>query len=287
MKFFYISHPRRNPNITKSIKAACQTRELDFIHINPARFDFTDDSNIPNAGDILFRSSTVTANDGLARTIERYLIHDKVATLYTSYERAISQYPQSYVIHAKHNLPVPTTIWNVPKERQLIAKYVDAVGGFPVIIKATGGSHGVGVMKIDSPESLYSVIDYLNASKIRVIMRQFINARQSARHIILNGQVLASIEYSAPSDDFRTNVGVTPQVKPKQFSSHINDLAIKAVNTMGYEFGGVDILIDEDNKPYITEINFPCNFARAEKATGTDISGPIVDHLINKARHYA
>lgn len=284
MKLHYISHPRLNTSATASFKKVCLDRSVEFNHINPTTFDFTDPSQIPAPGDLLYRAST-SSKSGLARTIERWLLHDKVATLYNSYEQSLIQSPASYIIHHKHNLSIPKTVWHVPRSRKLIRKYVDYVGGFPLIIKAIGGSHGVGVMKIDSLPSLYSIIDYLRASGTEIIMRQFIDSTTSARHIVLDDKILASIEYSAPKDDFRSNAAKIPTVKEKIFPDFVNDLAIQAVATSNFLFGGVDILIDGD-KAYIVEMNFPCNFSRAAKATNTDIAGQILDHLIEKAKQY-
>lgn len=287
MKLHYISHPRRNPTITASLRAACARHHIDFELVNPFHFDFTDTALIPAAGDAVYRSLTTTAGNGLSRTVERWLIHDQVVTLYSSFDRALSQWPQSYVIHAKHNLPQPLTVWNVPRDRQLIDRYVDYCQGYPVIIKATGGSHGVGVIKVDSTSALYSLIDYLHGTRTPIIMRQFIHARHSARLIVLDGRVIASIEYSAPAHDFRTNIGCHPIVKAKQFSPAVNRLAVQAVSAMGNLFGGVDILIDSQDRPYITEMNFPCNFARASAATGIDIADLIVKFFIDQSRTHA
>jgi RimK family alpha-L-glutamate ligase len=287
MKFHYISHPRRNPGITASLRAACNRHKIDFILVNPFHFDFTDLSQLPAPGDAVYRSLTTTLGNGLSRTVERWLIHEKVATLYSSYERSLSHWPQSYVIHTKYRLPQPKTVWNIPRDRQLIDRYVDYVNGYPVIIKATGGSHGVGVMQIDSANSLYSVVDYLHGTQTPIIMREFIHTRHSARLIVLNNEVIASIEYSAPANDFRTNVGRQPIVSAKTFPEAVNHLAIQAVSTMGIEFGGVDILIDKSGRPFITEMNFPCNFARAAAATNIDIADLMVKFLIKKARAHA
>ena len=283
MKFHYISHPRRNPTITASLRQACRRRGVEFVLVNPFHFDFTDPESLPRSGDAVYRSLARTAGNGLSRTVERWLLHEQVATFYTSYERALSQWPQSYVIHAKHGLPQPLTVWNVPRDRQLIDRYVDFVQGYPVIIKITGGSHGVGVLKADSASSLYSIIDYLHGINTPAIIRQFIHARHSARFIVLGDKVVASIEYSAPEHDFRTNIGRHPIVKPKEFPAAIKRLAVQAVSTMGNQFGGVDILIDSNGRPYITEMNFPCNFARAANATNIDIAGLMIDFLISKS----
>jgi len=283
MKLHYISHPRRNPNITSSLKAACRKHSIDFIHINPFNFDFTDSTAIPAAKDLIYRASTSSAKDSLPRTVEHFLIHDKVAHLYHSFARAMTVPLQSYAIHSKYNLPIPKTIWNMSRDRDLITKYVDYVGGFPVVLKATGGSHGVGVMKIDSLPSLLSIVDYLHTSSRRVIMMEYIDSPITARIIVLNKKVVASIQYKSPPDDFRTNAGHVPNVSARTFPPTINKLAIKAVESLGYHFGGVDILIDKNKQPYIAEVNFPCNFARAESVTGINIAQQLVTFLVKQS----
>ena len=112
------------------------------------------------------------------------------------------------------------------------------------------------------------------------MIRQFIPVTTSARLIVLGGKVVDSIEYRAPKNDFRSNVGV-PNVKPKKFAKGIEETAIKAVDALDLEFGGVDILIHGD-KHYLTEVNCPCFFARAQNSTGTDIASLMIDYLHNK-----
>ena len=62
-------------------------------------------------------------------------------------------------------------------------------------------------------------------------------------------------------------------------------MAVKAVRSLGYEFGGVDILFEEEtNNPYIAEVNFPCFFPTTQRLTNIDISGKMIDFLINKSK---
>ena len=61
-------------------------------------------------------------------------------------------------------------------------------------------------------------------------------------------------------------------------------LAERAVAALGLEFGGVDILVDEQGTATIAEVNFPCNFARNQMNTGTDVAGLLVDHLMAKSQ---
>ncbi|KKQ46317.1 MAG: hypothetical protein US63_C0003G0030, partial [Candidatus Moranbacteria bacterium GW2011_GWC2_37_8] len=50
----------------------------------------------------------------------------------------------------------------------------------------------------------------------------------------------------------------------------------------GFEFGGVDILIDRNGEHYLIEANFPCFFPRCQMLTGVDISGMMLDYLVQK-----
>lgn len=140
----------------------------------------------------------------------------------------------------------------------------------------------MGVIRVDTSESLYSLVDLLLARKLKIVLRQYIKVKTAARLIVLGTDVIGSLEYVAPPDDFRSNVGKTPEVHGRIYNEEINGLAVAAVQVLALDYGGVDILIDEAGKPYIAEVNFPCNFARAEQITGCDIGGKIIEWLKNK-----
>jgi glutathione synthase/RimK-type ligase-like ATP-grasp enzyme len=113
-------------------------------------------------------------------------------------------------------------------------------------------------------------------------MRQFIKAKESARLVVLGNEVIDSYAYIVPEGDFRSNTGLSPNVVLKRYSKEIEAVAIKAVQAMHLEVGGVDVIIDDRGEHYVMEVNFPFNFARAQNLTGTDVSGMMIDHLIKK-----
>jgi len=117
-----------------------------------------------------------------------------------------------------------------------------------------------------------------------VILREFIDQPTHARLIVLGDQVVDSIEYVAQGDDFRTNAGDTPSVRPKKFSPEMEAIAVQAVTVLGLEFGGVDMMTDEAGNDVVLETNFPCYFVRAQEATGTDVAGKMVEYLMAKSK---
>lgn len=61
------------------------------------------------------------------------------------------------------------------------------------------------------------------------------------------------------------------------------DLAKRALKAVGLEIGGVDILIDENDKRYIIEVNHTAGFVGMEKATGENIAKIYLDFAISRA----
>jgi len=257
------------------LTTACEKRSLDYIDIDVTTADYLNYPRL-DPGDILFQIGRAPS------FLSRLMVNKQVATVYRNLEIALTRRPQ-IVIHEKYGIPIPKTIHYITPDRDLLKKYVAALGGYPVIVKAMAGSKGLGVMKIDSYSSLVSVLDHV-LKGTRLVMRKYIETKTSERLLVLGDKVIDSYRYHRQQGDIRANVGKTPNVEAKQYSQKIQETAIAAVNLLGYEFGGVDILID-DNKHYVIEANVPYfNFVRASDLTGKDIAGMLVDHLIAKSK---
>ena len=280
MKFYCIVEGYRDS--VRLLEKACEERKIDFIKIDPDRFNYLSLENKFEDGDLLYR--ILPTEKG--RTLEKLIISQKHFATFYNYTLGkpfqFSQAIEFMIIYQMSKLPIPKTIYVVPQEKNILKDYVDYLGGFPIILKALGGSHGVGVMKIDSLSSLYSVADYLSSRSDHLVLRQFINTTTSARLIVLGDKVVDSIEYFANKGDFRS--GGSPNVRAKKFSAEICDLAIKAVKLSNLEFGGVDILMDQAKKLYVAEVNFPCYFPRCQLLTKTDIAGMMLDYLLRKSK---
>jgi len=285
MKNLYLIS-RKNSDKTSFdlLKKSAEDRNICVKPIYTEDFDFTKNI-ILTKNDALYN----LCDDSSSIIIEKALINDKVASFYTEYLNCIYKKSDvdditSYIIHSKNNLPTIKSILIFNNDKESLNRYSKYLGGFPIIIKALNGSHGVGVMKIDSLESLYSVSDYLYNQNDDFILRQFINYKEHARLIVLGDKVISSIEYKKIKNDFRSNSGKNLNIVNKTFGSKVESIAIKSVSSLGYEFGGVDILIDKHGNPFIAEVNFPCYFPRAQQYSNIDISGQMIDFLIDKSK---
>lgn len=263
------------------LKEACEKRSINFININAGRnnLDFVNYPR-PSRGDCLYR---VTSNDLNAKKVEYFLLDQSIASLYNTLDVTTRQ--SSALRLPKCGVPTPKTVPVLTNNRNLLKSYADYLGGFPLIIKALGGKEGVGVMRIDSFQALYSISDFLYKSGGNYILREYIDIRESIRLVIVGNSVAASIKYKASNEgDFRSNRrSGFDHIETFKCNEKIKDIAIKAVGCMGLGFGGVDILVDNDKNIYVLEVNCPCQFSEPQIVTGIDIAGMIVDFLKNKS----
>lgn len=280
MKIFLLHKGSRSSDKSLTyLQRACSQLGIEWVMVNIESFDFTDTTDLPQRGDLLYR----IADGSLARTVEKFLLCDGVVSFYKNTEQAYF-FPDDLALYRRHRLPTPRTIPAIYRERDLLQKASLAVGGFPLVLKILGKSHGVGILKVDSPEALFSMVDILNKEKNEIVMKEFIPHKKHARLIVLGDEVIDSIAYISKGSDFRTNVGKDILVAPEKFSPEIEAIAIKAVSVSGWEFGGVDIIIHEKTgAPFLAEVNFPCFFPRAEDITGVPIAQKMLEYLVKKS----
>lgn len=266
------------------LKLACKKLNVEFIAINSLTADY---SNLPTLTktDLLYNATRGS------ETLETLLLNKDVTTFYINNPDFVVSNPDTTkysIIHDKANLLSPKTIFNITADRQLLKNYVEYLGGFPIIIKATGSTRGIGTMKIDSWQNLTSTVDYLITTGDKFILRQFIKAKSGCRLIVLGNEVIAGADFTMNENDFRNAVDLK-QVKyfKREYSEGVNQAAIKATHLANTEFSGVDFLEDENGNFYLLEINFPTGFSGLIDVCGVDIPSKMVDYLIHKSKRNA
>lgn len=90
---------------------------------------------------------------------------------------------------------------------------------------------------------------------------EFINKVSEFRIHVAHGRVLNYLEKPKPEDPNQiawnraVNGEAFNNVKWSDYNSKVCDLAIKAIQSLGLDFGGVDIIVDQDGNPYVLEVN--------------------------------
>ncbi len=282
MKLYLIAKTQNEPSnsnlvVIDLLGKACAERKVVLEVLDPARVNPLKVKIDP--GDALYRVASMGTPGAMG--LETMLINPSVATFRTDPTPMTVRRPGA-VAYEYLKVPAPRTVNYLPENHQVLLEVVEELGGFPIIIKATGGSHGVGVMRVDSPESLFSVADFVRKSGADAVLKEYCKVTSTARLIVLGDKVISSIRYSAPQGDFRSNEGASPNVEPYGFDDEVKRAAVYATKAEGVEFSGVDIMITDDG-PKVAEVNFPCYFPRCQLLTGDDIAGQMVDYLLQKS----
>jgi len=280
MKLHLIIKDIENNKSLAFLAEAAKARDIEVNTIDAEKVDFF---NLPklDKGDLLFRNSMSSR----AIRIERLIIRDDIAHFYRDAAYAISGRACSYFYNKQAGLPVIKTIPLLPTWESNIQEHVDYLGGFPLVMKVLGGQDGVGVIQVDSIEGLKSLVDYVRHLKSLVLLRSFVQHRYYGRLVVVGDRVVASHRTYSVENEFRTNALGNADEKKEGiiFSEEVQSVAVKAVKSMGVEFGGVDILFSDNGEFYISEVNSPCAFYHTQEISGVDVAGPMIDYLIKKS----
>ena len=249
--------------------------------VEPAHFDHIQPP-VLNIGDMLYRVATTHQ----ACVIEQQLVHQGVATCYRDSEGSFVIWDNQTLFLARHGLSVPRTFHSMTTDRTELKRRVEALGGFPVILKVPGKSLGVGVVRVADWPTLYSVADALvSAHGQHVSLMSCIEPAVHWRVLVVSGTVAATYRNIPQEDDFRTCVDEDLKdcfMEPAPESAQ--QLAVEACEVLGFEFGGVDVLVHGSGRSYVLEVNFPCYFGHPKDAIGLDVAGVLVEHLKQKGQ---
>jgi len=172
---------------------------------------------------------------------------------------------------------------------------LEKIGGkFPVIIKTITGAEGIGVSKIESYESLKSVLQSLWKHEAEIILQEYMEIKHDVRTLVLDGKICASVKRikSSGGKEFRTNKALGNDTAPYKLSQEEKDLIRKAYKISGCYYAGVDH-ITHNGKHYILEVNGSPGSGAApymgyhpghegKELSGEELVGYVLDHILNK-----
>jgi hypothetical protein len=133
MHFFLVAE-KTDPTllVQQYFETACKNNDLHLEIVTPASFNYLDHS--AEKGDLLYRTSV----SDTCYTLEKYLVSEGCISLRTSNKNGNSYNGEpSEIVH-----DIPTITDFISNEAHL-PEYVASLGGFPIIVKALGGSKGV------------------------------------------------------------------------------------------------------------------------------------------------
>ena len=204
--------------------------------------------------------------------------------------RTASNKFNAYINFINNDIKTPRTC--LVSDVKYIEDALKEVGGkFPVILKFTEGHGGKGVMKLESRDSLVSVIQALRSdeeNKKELILQEYKEIKDDRRILVLNGKVIAAARRKKMKRDFRTNVSLGAEVEPYKPKKEEIELAVKTAKSVDCYYCGVDI-IEYKDEYYVLEVN-PSpgskssywDLDKKKNINGTELIAKLVDGIMDK-----
>ena len=183
---------------------------------------------------------------------------------------------RSLRILAQHGLPVPPSL--TVGSAEFLENAVAEMGDYPFILKPFYGTHGRGMMLLDTPTSLTSAVDALCDLHHDYVIQPFITEAGGVdiRILVVGGEAIAAMKRSAPPGEFRANIHKGASGETVTLPERYDRLAIAATAALELEIAGVDLL-ETNEGPVVLEVNPSPGFEELESVTGIDIAAAIIE----------
>jgi RimK-like ATP-grasp domain/2OG-Fe(II) oxygenase superfamily len=260
------------------LREACLSRDVNFQVVQARDFDFSTARPL-DPGTMMYRPAV----SSVAMRVEQALFGPGVATFYAGKDSIFRTIDPDLVLLERAGVPVPKWFWGTTTDRARLRRYVDALGGLPIVMKFANTSGGLGVIRIDTLAGLFSTMDYVRSSGRIPVLMAYVPDATHWRCVVVGDRVVGFYRNHMAPDDFRTVASNDPKDYQDEPRAEILASAVKSAAALDVEFGGVDILEDPNGRHYVVECNFPCYFARAQVVGGHEVSGAMLDWLSRKA----
>jgi len=184
----------------------------------------------------------------------------------------------------RHNIDMPKTVFI--RQATGLKEAIDAVGGFPVIMKLLSGTQGIGVMIAESYRTIESTLDTLWSLGQDILIQECIQESlgKDVRVIVTGEKVIAAMTRNARIGEFRSNIhrgGVGSQL---ELTEEYRETAVKAAKATKLEVAGVDMLVGRDG-PKVIEVNSSPGLEGIEAATGVNVAKCILEYCMDRVKN--
>jgi RimK family alpha-L-glutamate ligase len=193
-------------------------------------------------------------------------------------ERSVDKFYTTALLH-EAGLPTPETVVCEGMADAMAA--VRAMGD--VIVKPIFGSMGHGMVRVSDPEVAFRVLRSLEQVRaVFYVQRAVDHGGRDVRVFVVGGTVLGAIERRAPHGEWRTNVSRGGSPRPVELPAAWEQLALRAAAAVGADYAGVDLLPSREGAVFVLEVNGIPGWHGLQQATGLDVAGAIVEHLVGR-----
>jgi ribosomal protein S6--L-glutamate ligase len=152
----------------------------------------------------------------------------------------------------------PTVLAAAPRDREAVAAAADELG-YPLVLKPTVATQGIGVTRVADRDALEGVLDYLDAihrfpptGEKSVLLQAFLPDATDIRVMVIDGTAVGAVERYGPG--WKHNVHRGAAVRSVPVDGEIRTVAETVAATLAIDYVGVDLL-RSDGVVYCSETN--------------------------------
>ena len=192
----------------------------------------------------------------------------------------------NYIVMKNAGLKQPRTAILTHEENIDIP--IKEIGGkYPMILKTAQGTQGIGVIFIDSRQSLLGTMQLVNKidENIAMLVQEFIKTSYDVRAMVLNNEVVGQLKRPVITGDFRSNISQGNEPEKMELTELEKSECIKAGKSVDGKWLGVDFIPSKDREkepPYFIEINSSPGTGHIDELNDINISKLVLETFKNR-----
>jgi ribosomal protein S6--L-glutamate ligase len=192
----------------------------------------------------------------------------------------------NYLALKKDGLRQPKT--SILTHEENINIPISEIGGkYPMILKTAQGTQGVGVVFIDSYQTLVGTMQLIKKidEDMGILIQEYIKTPFDVRAHVLNGEVVAKLKRPVISGDFRSNISQGSEPQKIELTDLEKSECIKAAKSVKGMWVGVDFIPSKDREkelPYFIEINHSPGTGHIDELNDINISEMVLETFREK-----
>ncbi len=186
---------------------------------------------------------------------------------------------RSLQLLAREGIAMPITVFgDYPDDT---ADLLTMLGDPPHVIKLNEGAQGQGVLLAEKRSASQGMIEAFRGLYANFVVQEFIGEAKGGdlRCFVVGDRVVAAMHRQAPEGEFRANIHRGGTASAVELSEDERAIALRAARVMGLTVAGVDLL-RSNRGPLLLEVNSSPGLEGIEAATGVDVAGSIIEHLL-------
>ncbi len=175
---------------------------------------------------------------------------------------------------------LPTVESVLVREESELPAAVELLGGFPLVLKWSRGTRGVGTALVESMPALRGQWQLSAALEQNAHLERYYaeSGGRDRRLFVVGKRVRAAYQRASRPDDFRSNAHRGGSPSPHRPTTAEVALAEESCRLLELEVAGVDLLPTADG-PRIVEINSVPGLRYVEEVTGVDLAAALIERL--------